>query len=1046
MSDDLYVLPASYGQERLWLLHQLDPTSTAYHVAGGVRLRGALDVDALRRAVNGIVARHEVLRTTFELAGGGELAQVVHPDLALDLPVVDTDRPAERGAAFVREPFDLAAGPLLRCLVLRVGPDDHHLIMVVHHIAADGWSLAVLLREAGALYQSFHSGSDVDLPELPVQYADWASWQRDQLGGPLLTEQLGYWAKRLEGVAPLELLADRPRTAPRTSRGLLTPVRVPGPTAARVRELAQELEATPFMLLLAAFVAVLSRWTGQRDVVVGVPVAGRTLPEVEALVGFFVNTLPLRVDLSGVPSFADLVGRVREVCLGGYAHADVPFEKLVEAVNADRSGGRGPLIQVMLALRDVPMPDWGGIGDLTVTPFELPVSDAQFDLSLQLSEAADGGWSGTASSSADLFDPATPAALVTAWEVLLAGAVADPDRPVSTLAIQDAGRRAYLVERLSGAGRDPVGRGLLHELFERQVDATPDAVAVVFAGTEVTYADLDRRANALAWHLRALGVGPDDLVGVCLPRSVELVVALLAVLKAGAAYVPLDPSYPRERLVFMVSDAAAGTVLTRSDALDAVAGTSARVLCLDTVDLSGESENRPPTTVTDANLAYVIYTSGSTGAPKGAMNSHGGVTNRILWMQRHFGLTPGEGVLQKTPLSFDVSGWEVHWPLATGGRMVLADPEGHRDPGYLVGLIRQQRVTTVHFVPSMLQVFLAHPGAGECAEVLRRVVCSGEELSPAGAARFAEVLPGVGLHNLYGPTEAAIDVSAHECVPGAELARVPIGLPIDGARLYVLDGHLEPCPVGVPGELFIGGVAVARGYHRRPALTAQRFVPDPFGPPSGRLYRTGDQARMRGDGAVEFLGRLDHQVKIRGVRVELGEIELALLSHPGVAEAVVTTYLDVAGRHQLAAYLTRPGQDARDEGAEEFSDQLRRHLRGKLPEAMVPAAYTIVDSFPLSPSGKLDRARLPAPERRGRSRRAVPPGTPAELVLARIWAEVLDTDDISIHDDFYDLGGNSLRAVTVLTRAHEQGFTLPAALVLGNHTISQLASAATADP
>jgi amino acid adenylation domain-containing protein len=1008
MSDDVFLLPTSFGQDRMWLVQQLAPAATAYHLAVGVELTGPLDADLLRRSVQAVVARHEALRTTFGLGEHNELTQIIHDRATVDVPLRDLiGRPGSDltaiAAALVGRPFDLAAGPLLRVELVRVGVQDHRLLFCAHHIVADGWSLARLAAEIGELYRAGRAGEPPRLPELPVQYADWAVWQREWADGPDAAAGADYWRATLAGATAVELPTDRARPAVPRMLGGEVALRIPAATGARLGS----LNATPFMVLATALAVTWSRWSRQDDLVFGTPVAGRTLREAEPLIGNLVNTLPLRVDLTGDPTGAELLGRVRATALGAYAHQQVPFERLAELAGGDRR----PLIRTLVAIRERLDARWPGVPELSLRTFGIPAGGAQLDVAVYLQPDGTGGWDGELVYDAELFDRSTAESMAESFTTVLTALVDAPGTPVRDLPVAARPDRA-------ADGPPPRDTGLLHAAFERRAARYPDDPAV--AG--LTYGELDRAANRLA---HTLGVRRGDIVGVCLPRSAAMVTAILAVLKAGAAYLPLDPGYPPDRLRFMVADSGAPLVLTDPAGAALLAGAGARLAGVHDVPADAPS-SRPDVPVTPADLAYVIYTSGSTGRPKGAMNEHAAVANRIAWMQAEYGLEPGEAVLQKTPLSFDVSGWEVHWPLAAGGRLVLARPDGHRDPEYLVRLILAENVTTVHFVPSMLRVFLAAPGVRQCARSLRRIVCSGEELPRDLAEQCLETLPGVALHNLYGPTEAAIDVTFAQVAP-EPATRVPIGRPIAGASVHVLDPYGAPVAAGALGELHIGGVATGRGYHRRPALTAQRFVPDPH-VPGKRLYRTGDLVRWRPDGQLEFLGRLDHQVKIRGHRIETGEIETVLAAHPEVAAAAVVALPDTAGGFRLAAYVVGTADAA----------ELRGYLRTRLPEAMVPAVVIGVEALPLSPSGKLDRARLPAPVAAVTGAEPEPPRGDTEQILAEIWREVLERP-VGVEDDFYDLGGDSLRAVAVLNRARDRGLSLPVALLLGNHTIRDLA-------
>lgn len=884
----------SSAQRRIWYFDQLQPGSPLYIITGVARLRGRLDIPVLRRCFDEVLRRHEALRTTFHgdgvdtwcRAGGPAPVPMELTDLS-DLPAADRDRAVrERLDAEAVRPFDLSRDLMLRAALVRVAPDEHLLQLCMHHIAADGWSLGVLLRELGVLYTAYRSGKPSPLPELTVQYSDYAVWQRTSMSEPAHEELLRNWIEGLRDASALDLPTDRPRRGSNSFAGGCVPFELPAEVTGRIRRLADQERATPFMVLFAALALLLGRWSGQpEDVVVGCAVAGRNRSEIEPLIGFFVNTLPLRLDLSGAPSFRTVVRRARAASLDGYAWQDVPFEQIVERLHPDREpDARVPLVRHMLVLHNSPRPRLR-LPELDVEVLPLETGTAKFELQLELTPTPDGRLTGWMEYSRDLFDEATVVRLMEGLRLLLADGLDRPDTPADELRILADTDRADVVEGWSGAAVAPAGHGLLHELFERTADAMPDAVAVVHGETAVSYAELEARANRMAGHLIARGVGVEDVVGVCLPRSPEAIAAMLGVLKAGAAYLPLDPADPPRRVAELAGAAGARLVIRADDA-----------------DPAG-SAVRPAVGVRPGNSAYVLYTSGSTGRPKGAVNEHGAVANRILWMQESYGLTRGETVLHKTPLGFDVSGWEWLWPLAVGARVLVADADGRRDPAVIAGLIRNHTVTTCHFVPSMLRVFLADRAAGRCAGVLRRVICSGEELPPETARRFRDVLPGTELHNLYGPTEAAIDVTAWAVPDGVpdDLARLPIGFPISGARLYVVDDRMNPVPPGVPGELLIGGLPVCRGYRGRPGLTAERFVPDPF-EPGARLYRTGDRARWSAGGALDFLGRLDFQVKVRGQRIEPGEIEAALATHPAVDRAVVVPYRDGSGNLQLAAY------------------------------------------------------------------------------------------------------------------------------------------------
>ncbi|MFI7333850.1 non-ribosomal peptide synthetase/MFS transporter [Micromonospora aurantiaca (nom. illeg.)] len=1005
-------VPLSYAQERVWFMDQLAPGEAAYHIAVPLRVRGPLDVDALRAALTALADRHESQRTRFPADADGRPTVVV-ADTA-DVPLTVVEAPDEAAAqalvdAAAAEPFDLADGPLLRALLIRLTADDHVLFLAQHHIVGDGWSVDVLLRDLITLYRGGEP------PALPIQYGDFAVWEAQELDGPQARAHVDYWKQRLAGITPLELPLDRPRPATQTYRGDFVEFQLDPSATETLNTLTRDSGGTLFMTLLAAYQVLLARHAGQDDFAIGASVAGRSAPELENVVGMFINMLPLRADLADDPTFAELLERTRRTVLDGFEHAEVPFAKVVHELGLPRDVSRSPVFQTMFVLQNYEMGRFRGVSrtdDVTFswTPMELQAT--RFDFELHAVETVDGLW-GKLVFNTDLFDRATVERMAQRWTALLDAVVAAPDTPVSRLPLLPAAERDLLAA-WNDTTADFPRTETLHGPIEERAAATPDAVAVTIDGHSRTYAELNAQANRVAHRLRAAGVGPETLVGVCAERSVELVAGLLGVLKAGGAYLPLDPEYPADRLAFMVGDADAPVVLVQSHLRDVLPDTGATVLELDDATVWADRPDTDPAPAAGPeNLAYVIYTSGSTGRPKGVPNTHRGIVNRLDWMQKTYGLGADDAVLQKTPASFDVSVWEFFWPLRTGARLVLAKPGGHKDAGYLRDLLVSERITTAHFVPSMLTVFLAEDGV-EAATALRRVICSGEELPLASATDFTARLPWCGLHNLYGPTEAAIDVTAWACEPDrlAQVSSVPIGAPIANLRLHVLDPSGAQCPVGVAGELHIGGAGLARGYHRRPALTAEKFVPDPFSAePGARLYRTGDLARWvvgpDGAGVIEFLGRIDHQVKLRGLRIELGEIESALRDQPGVTEATVIVREDSPGDKRLTAYLVGEAEHA----------ALKAALKDTLPEYMVPAAFVTLDALPLTPNGKLDRKALPAPVvTREASVALVEPRDDTERALAAIWSEVLGVDTLGIDDDFFDLGGHSMLATQVVAK------------------------------
>ncbi|GAA5074792.1 non-ribosomal peptide synthetase [Streptomyces similanensis] len=1027
--------PTSPTQRRLWLVDRIAPGGCAYTVPLAVRVHGALDERALRATLDRIVARHEVLRTTFHLVDG-EPVQRVHPARPLPLAVRDltgesdarrwVDEAVERAS---RQVFDLATGPLFTAELLRIGPTEHVLSLAAHHIVIDGWSLGRLLSELETLYADFAAGRPDSLPPLPLQYGDYARRRSGPDGEGSGERERAYWRTALDGAPPvLELPSVHPRTgAAGSGAGALRTARLPAALAEDLAELAELHGGTLFMTLLTAFDVLLHRYTGRTDLVVGTPVAGRLSADVEPMIGCFINTLPLRVRIDPRRTFTDLLGDVREVALGAYDHQALSFEEIVDAVQPDRSAPLAPLFQVMFAVNNTPPPA-APRGPLRVEPLPARRSEVKYDLNMSAAYGP-SGIDLAVEYRTDLFDEGWVDRFLAQLRTLLQAVVEDPDRPVGDLPVLPAAERRLLLREWNATAVDHPPVDAVHELIHRQTDRTPEAVAVSFEGAELTYRELEGRANRLAHRLRALGVRPGELVGLCLHRSTELVIALLAVLKAGGAYVPLDPDHPEERLAFVCEDAGAKVVLTHAAARDRVPSAAPLVMDLDEEAAALErcTPHRPEPVNAPDDTAYVIYTSGSTGTPKGVVNSHRGIVNRLRWMQDRFGLRGDDTVLQKTPYGFDVSVWEFLWPLMTGARLVVARPDGHKDPRYLAGLIRAERVTTAHFVPSMLEVFLEVEEVSDLTS-LRRVVCSGEALPAALARRFLAEAGHCGLHNLYGPTEAAIDVSHWECRPDEPGPGVPIGRPIANTRLYVLDERGAPAPVGVPGELCIAGVQVARGYLNRPELTAERFVTDPFH--GGRMYRTGDLARWRPDGALDFLGRLDDQVKLRGFRVELGEVEAVAGAVDGIRNAVA-----LARDQRLVLYAV--GDRERVDTA-----RLREAMGRSLPEYMVPETVVWLAEIPLSPNGKADRKALPDPGPVTDESEHVAARDGLELALVALWEDVLGRRPVGVTDDFFDLGGTSLRAVRLLSRvAAEHGRELPlSSLFAGGATVERMAA------
>ncbi|HEX5706332.1 MAG TPA: amino acid adenylation domain-containing protein, partial [Pyrinomonadaceae bacterium] len=1041
-------LPLSFAQQRLWFLHQLEPDAAVYNIPVAVRLTGELNVAALEWTLGEIMRRHEALRTTFADNASGPvqvIADSVRPQLSVtdlrDLPEDEREREAQRLAeAEARRPFDLSRGPLVRASLLRLEDTKHALLFTMHHIVSDGWSMGVLIREVTALYAAYVAGQPSPLPELPVQYADFAVWQRQYLSGEVLDEQLSYWKQKLAGAPPvLELPTDRPRPAVHSLRGEKQIFNFQYELLEQLGDLSRREGVTLYMVLLAAFQTLLSRYSGQEDIVVGSPIAGRNRAETESLIGFFVNTLAMRTDLSGDPTFTELLGRVRETSLGAYAHQDVPFEKLVEELQPERDMSHAPIFQVALTLQNVPMEE-ASFGGLTLTHMAVEMGTAMFDFRIWLREW-DEGLGGHIEYNTDLFDAATMRRLIEHFGRLLRAAAEDPSRRLSELPLVGEEERRKMLVDWNSTATDYPRDATIHRLFEQQVEQTPDATAVVFGDEQLTYAELNRRANKLAHYLRGLGVGPEVCVGLCVERSIEMVVGLLGILKAGGAYLPIDADYPLERITFMLEEAGVPVLLTQERLLDELPAHWAHVLCLDTEwqQVEGESEENPEAEADAENLAYVIYTSGSTGRPKGVGVVHRNVV-RLVKENYFASFAPEEVFLQLASVSFDASTFEVWGSLLNGARLVVA-PADALSLEELGRFVRERGVTTM-----WLTAGLFHQMAdGHLADLrgLRQLLAGGDVLSVPHVGRALRELPGCRLINGYGPTESTTFACTHAIADEGELAAtVPIGRPIANTTVYLLDARMEPVPVGVWGELYIGGDGLARGYLKRPRLTAERFIPDPFSTaPGARLYRTGDVARYLEDGRIEFQGRRDQQVKVRGFRIELGEIEAVLLQHRAVREAAVVARQghEAGGDKLLAAYLVYDA-DAPVPNASE----LHRFVRERLPDYMIPSHFITLDALPLTPNGKVDRRALPAPDlsRPEQETDYVAPRNELEETLAGVWAEVLEVERVGVNDDFFELGGHSLLATQVISRVRGLfGVELPLRCMFESPTIAEMSVA-----
>ncbi|CAB3759999.1 non-ribosomal peptide synthetase [Paraburkholderia solisilvae] len=1045
---DVFMFPLSFAQERLWFLDQLQPGQPVYNMYDIVPWQGAMSLVALRRALDALIARHETLRTHFAVEAG-EPVQIVTPAAAAPLETTDLssvprhDRAAAAQTLAVAQaarPFDLGRAPLFRVHAIHLAPDEHQLVLTIHHIVADGWSMRVLFRELSALYVAFVEERAASLTPLSVQYADFTIWQRESLKGEPFERQLAFWRSQLEDAPPLlELPTDRPRPAVPTYRGALHNFSLDTALTQAVRSFAQREGATPFMVLLAAFKLLLARYSNERDIVVGTPIANRTRVELEALIGFFANTLVLRSRIDDTQDFRELLARLRETTLAAYAQQDMPFERLVEELRPQRALNHNPLFQVMFVLNAF---DEAGRGeeDDNDSYREIGIGTAKFDLHLSMIEVR-GRLRGIIEYATDLFDAATVEQLAQHFTTLLRAALANPGQPVGTLPLFDADEHAAVLAIAASPWPAVDEPELVHLRVAAQAERTPSAVALVQGERTLTYGELERRAQRLAHRLAARAVGPDVPVGIYIGRSIEQVVAVLAVLKAGGCYVPLDPTYPGNRLADICADAALALVITD--------GTQPPFPVPHLVPVDAQANDASPVAlaaVPRAALAYVLYTSGSTGRPKGVAMPHGPLANLIAW-QHDTSPAPAR-VLQFTSLNFDVSAQEIFSTLVAGATLVLASEDERRDPLALLERLAADRIERI-FLPAVALQALAAAAAetSHSSELaLRDIVTAGEQLQISPQLRQFARRHRIGvLRNQYGPTETHV-VSEWTLAgpPDDWPEQPPIGRAIAGARLYVLDRHGAPVPERVPGELYIGGCVLARGYLGRPDATAASFLPDPHAPlRDARMYRTGDLARRRGDGAIEYLGRLDRQIKVRGVRVEPAEIEAVLREADGIRDAAVVDQPDPGGGRCVVAYLLG------SEGIECDVRALRRHCRERLPEPMVPAAFVALDAWPLTPSGKIDRAALPAPQWAAERLDAAPaagpsaqPETSLENALAAIWREVLKVDPIGMHDNFFDLGGHSLLATRVVARIRARlGIALPLRRLFEAPTVAGLATA-----
>jgi amino acid adenylation domain-containing protein len=1031
-------LGLSFSQERLWFLYQLDPNDISYNISNCVRLKGEIRIDLFRATISEIIHRHKALRTTFDEIDG-EPVQVVSPPFEIELPIEDLQRLGgddhmkhinEWAIELMQKPFDLRKGPLLRITLGRMNPEDHLLVVTMHHIIADGWSLGVFAWEFETIYREISNGSVSPLAPLPIHYADYAYSHRLWLQSGVLEPLLAYWKKTLADTPVLQLPSDRPRAVTQRHKGAGIWFKLPDQFKERVDALSRTRGVTPFMTLLSAFKVLLHKYSGQSDFAVGTPVANRTKTELEGLIGFFVNTLVLRTGISGDPRFTEFLTKVKETTLDGMAHQDAPFEKVVEAVNPDRDMSYSPLFQVMFAFQNYPWSE-SEIEGLTITPEYIDAGTAMFDLSLYLWEDK-GRIEGRLEYDTDLFDKSTIDRMLGHFQVLLGSALSDPDRRLSELELlTDAERDQILLTWNQTATGYPKGQ-CYHELFAEQVRRTPDETAVICGGVELTYSKLNSRANQVARYLNRLGAGPGNVVGIYVDRTIDMAVGLLGILKSGSAYTPLDPSFPKDRIEYMLQDCKARILLTQQDLSDNIMDFSGVKVSIDGDwdKISQEKTGNVAVGMDSEHLAYVIYTSGSTGKPKGVQISHRALNNFLYTMIHAPGCTPEDTLISVTTMSFDIFGLELFMPLLIGARVVIAEREDTLDGASLVALIEKYGVTNMQATPSTWRLMLeaGWKGAGNL-----KILCGGEAFPPDLVDPLLERCDE--LWNMYGPTETTIWSTIFRI--RSSKAPILVGWPIANTQTYILDPDLQPVPAGLVGELHIGGDGLSHGYLNRPNLTREKFIPNPFSDnPEDMIYKTGDLARFRHDGMIECLGRIDHQVKLRGFRIELGEIETRIKEIHSIKNCVVVISQNKPNEELLVAYYVAK------ENGEVSIPELTGHLRSKLPEYMVPQQFVILETIPLTPNGKVDRKALPKPDgAEAVKRNYVPPGTKTEIALAEIWEQVLKIEKPGIHDNFFELGGHSLLMAQVLNKIRKKIVENVAMVVLFQYpTIASLSN------
>ncbi|MBW4609137.1 MAG: amino acid adenylation domain-containing protein [Hassallia sp. WJT32-NPBG1] len=1018
--------PLSFSQQRLWFFNQLEPDSCAYNIPAAVRLTGLLNISALSHSISEILRRHEALRTTFTTVDG-QPVQTINPAFSCTLPLIDLQAlsQAEReqetlrlARAEAQRPFDLEKGPLLRVTLLRLEEQDHVILFTMHHIVSDGWSTGILIRELTTLYQGCDRGQPCNLPELPIQYVDFAVWQRQWLQGEVLNKQLNYWKQQLGGNLPvLELPTDRPRPAIQTDRGATISFTLSESVTAALKNLSQQQGATLFMTLLAAFKVLLHRYTQQDDILVGTPIANRNRSEIEGLIGFFINTLVLRSNLAGNPTFKQLLAQVREVTFGAYAHQDLPFEQLVEELQPERDLSHSSLFQVMFILQNAPT-ETLHLPNLTLNPLKVESKTANFDLTLSMVET-EAGLKGGIEYNTDLFNADRITRMLDHFQILLAGIVAHPDQSLYELPLLTATEHQQILTTWN-SNKIYVPQQCIHQLFEAQVEKTPDAVAVVFDKEKLTYQELNQRANQLAHYLQIQGVKPEVLVGISLEYSCELVVGILGILKAGGAYLPLDPGYPQERLAYMLEDAQVSVIITQKKLGNNLPIHNSHIICIDSgwEQITNQTRENPVSNVTPNNLAYVIYTSGSTGKSKGVMIEHRSLLNAYLaWEEAYHLQKNATSHLQMASFSFDVFSGDLVRALCSGGKLVLCPRELLLEPEKLYQLMLQEKVDCAEFVPGVLRNLMQYlEQSQQRLDFMQLLICGSDSWYVQEYEEFRQLCNSqTRLINSFGLTEATIDSTYFEAgttkLPVEQL--VPIGQPFANTQIYILDRYLQPLPVGVIGEIYIGGAGLARGYLNRLDLTAEKFIPNSFTQETGEyLYKTGDLGRWLPDGNIELIGRVDNQVKLRGFRIELGEVEAVLGKHPILKESVVLVREDRPKQQQLIAYVVPESAHLNQIN----SSDLQQFLQEQLPSYMIPSAFVMLAAFPLTPNGKIDRRALPKPDLQEIENTFIAPHTETEIKLAQLWSKVLCVEKVGIHDNFFEIGGNSLLTTKLILK------------------------------